>query len=455
MSRKISVGAALALALLMVAASIPLTMLYAQNMQNRIIPDLPGRMEKFRALEEIRQVVQNEFYRGADEDAITAEMVRGYIAGLGDEHSRYLSAEEYSAYRLRIAGQQPELGLELSYDTNPGGISEEDRIEGQRYDGLVINYIKRDSPAERVGLRRGDQVIKIETETAVVYDDEDLTADNALEHIIRIANIGLGIEEAAFDAVESALSVTISYNRDGEARPPVRVHIGHSVPTISTELMASAAPVAEGEEPLKNVGYIKIFAFYANTAAQLNRAIVDLWNVGARYFIIDLRGTSEGTIEFAFDAINELVSVTTGGEAMATIHYRGSRQPEVFTSDRENLFSYFTDGMAILINQFTAGPAELFAYCVAASYPNSVVLVGRSTMGVNTVQRDFPLAQVGGAALVSVGTVVPVGGDPEWNRNGVQPTPQGPRPHGGILEYNERNENSQLRGAINYLTLGE
>ena len=435
MSKKISIGAALALALLMVAASIPLTMLYAQNMHNQIIADLPERVEQFQALEEIRAVIQNEFYRPFSADAITAEMVSGYIAGLGDELSRFLSAEEYAAFLQRIAGQQPELGLELRYDPNPDNIPHDAMIEGERYDGLVISHVRMDSPAERAGLRSGDRITRVETITAVVYDESDLTTENAIEHITRIANIGVpGGGENENDALESAISVTITFTRDGETRPPASVMIGDSVPTIATELMPAAA-TEENPEPENTVGYIRVFAFYRNTARQLQRAIEELRNPGgATSLVIDLRGVSEGTLEYAVEAIDLLVP---SGDTIASLHFRGARPLEAFPSSATNIF--FED-IAILINQFTAGPAELFAYVLDAHHP-AVTLVGRPTAGVNTVQRAFPLAQVGGAALISVGTVVPVGGNPEWNLGGVQPY---------LLIHNEA---LQLQSAIEHLTV--
>ena len=448
MSKKISIGAALALALLMVAASIPLTMLFAQNMQNRIIADLPRRVEQFQALEEIRAIVQSEFYRTTNEDHITMEMVSGYITGLDDDMSRYLSAEQHQAFLQRIAGQQPELGFELRYDPNPDNVAEQEMIEGIRYDGLVVTHVRMDSPAQRAGLRNGDRIIRAETITTVVYDQDELTPHNAAEHIARIANIGVvGGGDDETEALDS-VSVTITFTRDREAMPPVSVMIGDSVPSIATELMA-AATENDDDEPEYTVGYIRVFAFYRNTPRQLERAIRELHDIGATSFIIDLRGTTDGTIEYAAESVNLLVPHVPG-ESIATIHFRGDRSPESFPPSATDIFWMADDGMAILINQFTAGPAELFAYTLSAFHSADVVLVGRATRGINTVQRAFPLSSVGGAALISVGTVVPVGGNADWNTNGVQPTPQG-----GNLVYNQNNEASQLQGAINHLTLGE
>jgi len=63
------------------------------------------------------------------------------------------------------------------------------------------------------------------------------------------------------------------------------------------------------------------------------------------------------------------------------------------------------------------------------------------------VQQHFALQQVGGGVILSVGTIIPVGGDVDWNINGVQPTEQN-----DALRYNEYSDVAHLRAAINYLT---
>lgn len=450
MSKKISIGAALALALLMVAASIPLTMLYAKEQQNKIIANLPERIEKFQAMEEIREVVQNNYYAKTDEDKLTAAMVRGYINGLGHDLCRYMSAEEYQSYSQRILGQQPELGIELTHALN----AESAESAGNPYGWIAIAYVKEGSPAAAAGLRKGDQILKAETVTDLIYDEKDLTMQNATTYMAKLTGLGAPEEEESNDpnAVESVTSVTITYQRDGEAKPPVSVMLGDSIFTTYSELMP-AAVTEEDAEPAKTVGYIKIFQFYENTARQLDRTLRELSNNSASTYIIDLRGCSEGTIEYACKALDLLIGVQD--EPMATINYTGSsaRKAKTYPSDSYSLFPPSSGKgytMAVLMDGLTAGPAELFAYNLAQCHPNSVVLIGTKTKGINTVQELFTLSQTGGAAMISVGTVTPISGDADWNKNGVEPTPQDA---GRNLIYNEKNEASQLQGAIDALTL--
>lgn len=436
MSKKMSFGAALALALIMVAVAIPLTFLFAENRLNTLMGDLHHRVAQAHALEEIRGVVQSEFYRSFNEDDIIAEMVSGFVQGLGDEHSRYLPPEQWNAFLQRLEGQQPDLGLELRYI--PGDVIESDddeEVPATEPGILMIAQVARDSPADRAGLRSGDQLLRVESPTVVLFDESDLTTYNADGLMSSIINIGMVQAEA-----EPMVAVDFTFLRD-EERMTLNVRLGAGVSTVARELMADA----NGSD---TIGYIRIFSFFRDTANDLDANIRALEAAGANAFIIDLRGTYDGTLEFAAQAANLLLPLSQPGDAIATIHFRGEREPQSFTSDAFNIFDFLvTQGMVVLIDENTAGPAELFAHALAVARPAEVVLVGRPTRGVNTVQQHFPLLQVGGGVILSVGTIVPVGGDANWNVNGVQPSPPS-----DTLQYNPYSDASQLQGAIRHLT---
>ncbi|MCL2446919.1 MAG: S41 family peptidase [Oscillospiraceae bacterium] len=434
MSRKMSIGAALALALIMVAVAIPVTYLFAENRLNALMGDLHHRVAQAHTLEEIRGVVQSEFYRSFNEDDIIAEMVSGFVQGLGDEHSRYLPPEQWNAFLQRLEGQQPDLGLELRYV--PSDIAMENDEEDDQLANepgiLVIAQVARDSPADRAGLQSGDQLVRVETPTVVLFDEENLTTYNAENFISGINNVET--------EGEPTVSVNFTFLRDDE-RMTANVRLGAGISTVATELMADA----NGQD---TIGYIRVISFFRDTASDLDSAVRALEAAGARAFIIDVRGTYDGTLGFAAEAANLLLPVSQPGDAIATIHFRGGREPQSFTSDAFNIFDgIVTQGMAVLVDENTAGPAELFAYALSVARAESVVLVGRPTRGINTVQGHFALSQVGGGVILSVGTIVPVGGDVAWNVNGVQPSPPSE-----TLQYNPYSDTSQLQGAIRHLS---
>ena len=399
MSRKITVGAALALALLLVAASIPLTMLLALQEQNKLIPRLPELIGKFNALDEIQRKVNDEFYQAPKEDAVNAAMVSGYIAGLNDPESRYLSAVEYQTYMQRLEGEEPELGIELRYDPELAG--------------LVIDQVKEGSTAKLSGLKQGDHVIKAVSGGKELSIQAEVEPDKAADAIAKF------LEETAVTADNPSLSVTISYRRDGEDRPPVNVMLGRTVLSVSADLRTT---YAGSKEPLvQPVGYIKISHFFKNTAVQVEEAVKKLNLQGASSFILDVRGCSEGSLDYVCEAIDLFAYVPQDTGALVTV-LRRDGTAYTKPSSTGNIMSYATGGfVAVLIDKRTSGVAELFAYDLHQFNRRKVFLVGEPTKGINTIQEPFPLASVDGAALLTVGTLVPYGNDKAWNKDGVQP----------------------------------
>ncbi|MCL2194701.1 MAG: S41 family peptidase [Oscillospiraceae bacterium] len=438
MSKKITIGAALALALIMVAVAIPLTYWFAENRLNALMGDLYHRVAQAHALEEIRAVVQSEFYRNFNEDDIIAEMVSGFVQGLEDEHSRYLPPEQWNAFLQRLEGQQSDIGLQLRYVPSAADDNDDDNdVPVAPEPGMLeIAHVALDSPAGRAGLLSGDRLVRVETEIVVLFDEENLSTYNADSLITNILNVGFAQAEGV-----STVAVDFVFMRDDE-RQEARVLLGTGVPTVATELMADA----NGQEGA--IGYIRIFSFFRNTANDLDTAMRNLEAAGAGAFIIDLRGTYDGTLPFAVEAANLLLPASRPGDAIATVQFHGERESQSFVSDAFNIFdSIVTQGMVVLMDENTAGPAELFAYALSVQRPAEVVLVGRPTRGVNTVQGHFALAQVGGGVILSVGTIIPVGGDANWNLGGVLPSPPS-----DTLQYNPYSDASQLQGAIRHLT---
>jgi carboxyl-terminal processing protease len=435
MSRKISIGAALALALLLVAASIPLTMIYAQRMFNNVIPNPSSRSLTYQAGDEIRKLVDTSFAGVLDRDMLVAGLVRGYVAGLGDEQSRYLAPAEYKAYLQRLNGEALELGMDLEYEPGGGDGETEGKAEGPGR--LVIAHVKSGSPAAASGLRKGDRIISVQADNKPIFDEKELSKSKAGDILAKLEDI------SAISADLPSSALTIAYARGAETKS-VSVMVGNSVSSLSWEILDAWS--ADGRSGKPTVGYIKIFNFYKNTAEQLETAIRSLGSQAASY-IIDLRGCSEGTLEDACKALNLLVPVSRDG-AMATVTYKDGRQEAYPSGAVNSLYTYVSGGMAVLVDGSTGGVAELFAYDLRAYNSSSVFLVGQKTKGISTLQKDFALDhRIGGAALLTVGRITPYLGEEDWNVGGVKPNGT----WNGV-ELEVMGDAMQLRAAVQALT---
>jgi len=429
MSRKLTVGAALALALLMVAASIPLTMLYARSQQNKLIKDLPQLIEDFGALQEIQKKVGEEYYKDPSGDRVTIGMVRGYIAGLGDPRSRYLSAAEYKTYMDRLEGKTQELGIKLRY--SPEVV------------GLVIDQVMAGSTAALNGLRPGDHITRAESGGLPLSIVAEIGPDEAPAEIEKI------YKETAVAADTASIAVTITYKRDGSYQPPVNVMLGSAVSSISVDLKNAWAPA--GTTPEKTVGYIAIHHFFQNTATQLEKAIDNLRERGALSYILDVRGCSEGDLDSVLKAIDLFSVVSRDGGVMATLEYKDGSTVQ-YPSTAKNIVSSLPGGkFVVLIDNNTSGVAELFAYDLKRYNPQKIFLAGAPTRGVRTVQEPFELS-VGGAALLTVGTVTPYGVESgqSWSVTPDETIPGSETLYPVIYQISGREQ--QLTEAINILT---
>ncbi|MDR2647112.1 MAG: hypothetical protein LBB67_03195 [Oscillospiraceae bacterium] len=402
MNKKITLGAAIAVALMFVAISIPLTMLYARNEQNKLIADIPKRAKQFAVMEEVRQVAQDSYFGNIDLDAVNAETVRGYIAGLGDPHSRYLDAEEYSRYTKRLNGEMSDLGLVAVY--------EPDR-------GIVVAGVASGTPAANSGLQKGDIIQKVTADNRVILSALDVNEATSASFLSELSNL----RNVASNVTSS--QVVVTYKRD-DVTKTVSVMIGHNLPSVFGELIN------------ETVGHIRITGFYKTTRSQLEEAIKSLQQQYAASFLIDLRGCSEGTVAYALDALDLFV----GEGSMATVIYRNG-ESESFNTSATSLS--MSNNIAVLINSTTEGAAELFAYDLNAYTNKKVRLVGMPTAGNNTMQKDFPLQQVNGAVLLTIGTLLPFGGNKKWADGGVKP------------DLKIGNPENQLQQAVGLLTDGQ
>ena len=107
-------------------------------------------------------------------------------------------------------------------------------------------------------------------------------------------------------------------------------------------------------------------------------------------FIIDLRAVSNGTVEYATDALDVLVPVASDGtKALATAVDKNGEAIETFTSDADSI----NVSTVILVDKDTSGPAELFA-CDMRDF-GKAKLVGTATKGNGTMQRVYQLSDGG------------------------------------------------------------
>ena len=304
---------------------------------------------------EVYERIKRDYVDEVDDHALMEKAIRGMVAAL-DPHSAYLDSQEFDEIRLSTMGSYPGVGIEVVAS-----------------DGIVKILRPIDgSPAQRAGLRAGDQIVRI--------DGTDIGADLA-GAIARMRGA-------------SGSVVQLSIRRDGSPellefalrRAQVEVH----------------SVLAESLEP--GFGYVRITTFSETTAQDVARAISRLKRDnpgGIQGLLLDLRNNPGGVLEagvaVADDFLSSGVIVTADG-----------RTPEArFRMDASHGDLINGAPLVVLVNAASASASEIVAG--ALKDHGRALLVGRRTYGKGSVQTVLPLSHGGAVKLTTSRYFTPSG----------------------------------------------
>ncbi|NLP48556.1 MAG: PDZ domain-containing protein [Clostridiales bacterium] len=373
MNKKISIGLALTLVILTAAVSFTLTMSYSQQIYNKLLPDLAGRLDRRFELEEVEGVVNAHYYYvdRINNNTLNNFLADGYITGIGDSYSSYLTPAQYREYTDKLEGKKHGTGI----------------VVGHKQDCLCIYVagVAPGSPADKAGLEKGDSITKV--------DGNEVNLESYDELLAKLEGMSLK-------------TVTLTYKR-GEKEKTTGLMIGYELQSVVFSLH-------------EKIGYIRITGFFKSTPGQLENAVKELTNKGAKAFIFDVRNTSEGTIKYAASTVDNLVPLGKEGSQVIATAYK---TPEDFKA-KQNAYDTFPSTpkeltlapMIVLINSKTSGPAELFA--VTLTDYKKAELCGVRSAGNDSMQNLLPLKS-GGAVLITVARVRPYVS--ESYEDGLQP----------------------------------
>ncbi len=376
MSRKISLGVALAVAILCITATFAVTMTVAQRIYNGLIPDLAGRFQLYSGIDKIDEIVKNKYYSPIDSSMLNEGIYQGYVSSL--DKCSYLTSDEYVSYANRLKGELGGIGIEASYN-----------YTGQ-YLGVTTVY--SGSPADSAGLKVGDEIYAI--------NGEDVEDSNYVELL---------------DSLRGSKLTTagVEFRRNGKQMQE-SITMGYSASTVTYSTSGS-------------IGYININAFYENTAKQFKEAIdAVMADSGITGLIIDVRSTSQGSILYATDVLDVIVPLMDYPIAVAKNKQGETIKDEngidVYSYPAEKSSITMPKKIAVLVNSTTSGAGELLASALADyDITRSITtVVGEVTAGDAKMQLPFRLED-GNAILVTVAKLV--SGKSETDFDGIGVTP--------------------------------
>ncbi len=393
-----------AIVFLTVAVTVAVTVTVYMNTYNKLIQDLPQRAQLYSKLSDMDELVRANYYGTVDSDKLDSSIAEGYIAGLNDRYSFYLSAEEYADYYSELVGNISGTGIEAHFDSDSGM--------------LLVTSVASESPAAKAGIAAGDYISKVDADSVTEENSASLIG---LLNGEKLTGIGLELYKAAED-------------KTPDKTKPYAVNVAKGFRKNSVTYTS-----------IGTIGYIKISDFYDNSAEKFSEAVNELNGSGVTGLIIDVRDNTSGNLEYAADVTDLIVPLASEGTgAIATVKNADGDVIEHFTSDAASI----SLPIAVLVNESTDGAAELLA-CDLRDFGKARI-IGTKTAGHGTMQSVFRLDD-GGAVVLTVGIIYPYISD-SFNGKGIQPDEEVKTDVTSVPSSVDTDKDFQLAAAVSYLS---
>ena len=300
----------------------------------------------FRALtvySEVLDHIQRDYVDDPNMHAVTNGSLHGLLDSL-DPQSAYLSPLEYKDFKEKTASNPPaDSGLALT----------------RRFGYIGVIAVLPDSPAAKIGLRIGDILEKIAGFT---------TSQMAIDQ----ANLLL--------KGQPGTTVPLSVIRRGKAEPQDM--------TITLAKLAPSKLIVE-DKLQGDVAYLRVSDFDAGSAKQIRERLVQLQKAGAKKLVLDLRDCAVG------DDLEGIATAQLFVQSGTITTLKGQTvTPVVSAADPTKVA--WTQPVAVLIGNGTAGAAEIVASAIADNKRGSTV--GDRTYGTASQQKLIGMDD--GSALI-------------------------------------------------------
>lgn len=335
-----------------------------------------GSYQQLSIFTEVLGRIQNDYVDDPNMKNAVDGAIRGLVESV-DPNGGYLSPKDVAFYKDYNPQKTPGIGVVLAKPTRLGY--------------PVIISVITGGPASKVGLSSGDIIESIDGMT---------TRELNLVQVNAMLAIPAG--------KSAALSVIKSRRADPE---PV---------SVAREVVQ--APPVEAKIIENNIAYIKVPYLAPGKAQETKRQLDSLLKKGAISVVLDLRYTAGGDDKEALDIANLFIDSGTLAFLGSSNPLQAQKRPrEALNADPKQALTKVP--LAVIVNQGTAGAAELIAGAIADNHRGQVV--GVKTFGVGSVQKLIPLEDGYGLLISTAKYFTPSGKeiqDTEPQDSGIKPT---------------------------------
>ena len=293
----------------------------------------------------IKQKLKSESIYDLDEDKMIEKALKGYVGGIEDKYTQYLTKEEMNELMEDTSGSYVGIGVYMADNTSDNTI-------------LIIGIIEG-SVAEKAGLQTGDIIKKVD---GIEYKGEQLdTVSNKIKG-------------------DEGTSVTITILRNNEEKEFNIVRSNVKLKTVSSKMIEN------------NKAYIKISSFNDGTANEFKEAYENLKGNNPTGLIIDLRNNGGGLVTESLDIAETMVEK---GKTLLITSNKNNK--EDIKKSKEN--PTINIPVVVLINQNTASASEILAGILKDNC--NYKIIGTKSYGKGVIQTVYSFSDGSGLKVTT------------------------------------------------------
>ncbi len=359
--------------------------MFASNSDNK---DIENALNKYKA-------IIDKYYLGEiDEEKLEEGAIKGYVEGLGDPYTEYISKEDMKDYLDDTMGNFVGIGIYMVKNTDANKVQ-------------ILAPIKN-SPAEKAGILPGDLIASVDGTT---YTAEEMS--------------------------------TVSSKIKGESGTTVKLEILRGTESKTFELKRENIKVnpVEGKVISNQIGYIEFSSFDEGTAKDFKAKYEELQKQGIKSLIIDLRNNGGGIVDEAL----EIADYITDKGSNLLYEVDKNNNEEIKKSENDPIINM---PIVILTNENTASSSEILAG--ALKDLKKAKTCGTKTYGKGVIQQVLTLPDGSGIKITSEKYLTP--NKTEINKIGIEPDEEVKLPDTvkNVLSVEEKDD-TQLQKAIEML----
>lgn len=281
----------------------------------------------------VKTKLEKTYIRDLNEDDMIEGAISGYVSGVGDKYTQYLTKDDMQKLMEATTGNYVGIGVYMVTSTDANAV--------------VIVGVMEDSPAEKAGIKDGDIIVKVDDESYIGKKSEDVS--NAIKG-------------------QEGTNVKVTVMRESQELEFNITRKSIKVKTVASQMLDN------------NIGYIKIASFDVGTANEFRDNYNKLKENNPKALILDLRNNGGGVVAEALSIADTMVE--KGKVLLITTDKDGKEKV-----DKASQKPIIDVPVVILVNENTASASEILSGTLRDDCGYKII--GTNTYGKGVIQSIF------------------------------------------------------------------